>query len=116
MTTLLKEWLIQNEYSVEKLNAGGKYGNSALMKASREGNISLVNELLSLRMLSNEEIAFKFQEDRHAYVNSAYEWDYYVSTLFESAGVLDKKNGIVMSVNENGQKTECIFVDGKQIK
>lgn len=28
----------------------------------------------------------------------------------------NKKNGIVMSVNENGQKTECIFVDGKQIK
>ena len=28
----------------------------------------------------------------------------------------NKKNGIVMSINENGQKTECIFVDGKQIK
>ena len=27
----------------------------------------------------------------------------------------NKKNGIVISVNENGQKTECIFVDGKQI-
>jgi hypothetical protein len=48
----------------------------------------LVNELLELRKLSDKELAQKFQEDRHAFVNSAYEWDYYVSSLFESAGVL----------------------------
>lgn len=57
----------------------------------------LVNELLDLRKLSDEELATKFQEDRHAYVNSAYEWDYYVSSLFESAGVLNKKDGVVIT-------------------
>lgn len=62
----------------------------------------LVNELLRLRKLSDEEIAQKFQEDRHAYVNSAYEWDYYVSTLFESAGVLNKKDGVVITKLQHG--------------
>jgi len=62
----------------------------------------LVNELLDLRKLSDEELADKFQEDRHAYVNSAYEWDYYVSSLFESAGVLNRKDGIVITKLQHG--------------
>lgn len=62
----------------------------------------LVNELLDLRKLSDEELAGKFQEDRHAYVNSAYEWDYYVSSLFESAGVLNKKDGVVITKLQHG--------------
>ena len=62
----------------------------------------LVNEILKLRKLSDEDIAQKFQEDRHAYVNSAYEWDYYVSNLFESAGVLEKKNGVVFTKLQHG--------------
>jgi len=62
----------------------------------------LVNELLELRKLSDEELAQKFQEDRHAFVNSAYEWDYYVSTLFESAGVLNKSAGAVICKLQHG--------------
>lgn len=62
----------------------------------------LVNDLLELRTYSDDEITQKFQEDRHAYVNSAYEWDYYVSTLFESAGVLNKKDGIVITKLQHG--------------
>ena len=62
----------------------------------------LVAELLELRYLSDDELAHKFQEDRHAFVNSAYEWDYYVSTLFESAGVLDKKDGVVICKLQHG--------------
>jgi hypothetical protein len=62
----------------------------------------LVNELLELRKLSDKELAEKFQEDRHAFVNSAYEWDYYVSSLFESAGVLDKKDGVVITKLQHG--------------
>ena len=62
----------------------------------------LVNELLELRKLTDEELAKKFQEDRHAFVNSAYEWDYYVSNLFESAGVLEKKNGVVFTKLQHG--------------
>lgn len=63
---------------------------------------NLVNELLKLRKLTNEELAQKFQEDRHAFVNSAYEWDYYVSTLFESAGVLNKIEGVVICKLQHG--------------
>lgn len=48
MTTTLKEWLILNEYSLDDLNSVGKYGNSALMKACREANIQIVDELLAL--------------------------------------------------------------------
>lgn len=62
----------------------------------------LINELLSLRKLSDKDLAKKFQEDSHAFVNSAYEWDYYVSSLFESAGVLDKKNGDVITKLQHG--------------
>lgn len=63
----------------------------------------LVNELLELRKLSDKELAEKFQEDRHAFVNSAYEWDYYVSSLFESAGVLDKKDGVIITKLQHGK-------------
>lgn len=48
MTAILKEWLILNEYSLDDLNSVGKYGNSALMKACREANIQIVDELLAL--------------------------------------------------------------------
>ena len=48
MTTTLKEWLILNQYSLDDLNSVGKYGNSALMKACREANIQIVDELLAL--------------------------------------------------------------------
>jgi type II restriction enzyme len=68
----------------------------------------VVNELLKLRKFSDEEIAQKFQEDRHAYVNSAYEWDYYVSTLFESAGVLNKKDGVVITKLQHGDSKKQI--------
>jgi hypothetical protein len=68
----------------------------------------LVNELLDLRKLSDEELADKFQEDRHAYVNSAYEWDYYVSSLFESAGVLNKKDGVVITKLQHGDSKKQI--------
>ncbi|NWJ49581.1 MAG: restriction endonuclease [Bacteroidetes bacterium] len=62
----------------------------------------LVKKLLELRKLSDKELAQKFQKDRHAFVNSAYEWDYYVSTLFESAGVLNKKRGVVICKLQHG--------------
>jgi type II restriction enzyme len=69
---------------------------------TKESYEDLVNELLNLRKLSDDKLADKFQEDRHAYVNSAYEWDYYVSSLFESAGVLDKEDGIVITKLQHG--------------
>jgi len=62
----------------------------------------LINELLNLRKLTDKELEQKFQENRHAFVNSAYEWDYYVSSLFKSAGVLIKKNGVVITKLQHG--------------
>ncbi|MDP2414053.1 hypothetical protein [Daejeonella sp.] len=62
----------------------------------------LVNELLELRKLSDTELENKFLEDPHAFVNSAYEWDYYVSSLFESAGVLNKIEGRVITKLQHG--------------
>ncbi|MEG1910601.1 MAG: restriction endonuclease, partial [Bacteroidales bacterium] len=63
---------------------------------------NLVQKILNLRKVSNEKLAIKFQEDRHAYVNSAYEWDYYVSSLFQSAGVLDKVEGELICKLQHG--------------
>lgn len=51
----------------------------------------LVAKLLDLRTLSDDELANLLQVDSHAYVNSAYEWDYYVSTLLYGAKVLTKQ-------------------------
>ena len=62
----------------------------------------LVYEILELRKLSNEQLTKLFQSDRHAYVNSAYEWDYYVSTLFQSANVLYKTNDEVICTLQHG--------------
>lgn len=63
---------------------------------------NLVSEILKLRELNNEEIAEKFNNDRHAYVNSSYEWDYYVSTLFSSAGVLNRNVGEIICKLQHG--------------
>lgn len=73
-----------------------------LQEATKATYKELVNELLELRKLSDKELAKKFQENRHAFVNSAYEWDYYVSNLFESAGVLNKKDGVVFTKLQHG--------------
>jgi hypothetical protein len=54
---------------------------------------NLVVKILELRNMPNEKLALLFQNDRHTYVNSAYEWDYYVSILFQNAGVLNKLEG-----------------------
>lgn len=72
-------------------------------KVNTEIYENLVNEILKLRKLSNEKLANLFQSDRHAYVNSAYEWDYYVSTLFESSGVLNKTNGELICKLQHGK-------------
>ncbi len=62
----------------------------------------LVESILHLRMLSDAELTLKFHHDSHVYVNSAYEWDYYVTELFKSAGVLEKKEGTVICRLQHG--------------
>jgi type II restriction enzyme len=63
---------------------------------------NLVAEILELRQLPDAELATLFQKDRHAYVNSAYEWDYYVSTFFQNAGVLNKTDGRIICSLQHG--------------
>jgi len=62
----------------------------------------LIQEILELRKLSNDELTERFQDDRHAYVNSSYEWDYYVSKLFQGAGILTKTDGELICKLQHG--------------
>lgn len=61
----------------------------------------LVRSILELRNLSDTELTDRFLQDRHAYVNSAYEWDYYISEFLKSAGVLKKTKGAVICKLQN---------------
>ena len=63
---------------------------------------NLVSELLELRKLSDEKLTKLFQGNSHAYVNSAYEWDYYVTTLFNGAGVINKTDGRIICKLQHG--------------
>lgn len=54
---------------------------------------ALVNNILAMRELSDDDIAKEFNSDPHAYVNAAHEWDYYISRLFQSAGLWKKEDG-----------------------
>ena len=53
----------------------------------------IVKSILSMRKLSNEEIESKFMEDEHAYVNAAYEWEYYTKRLLTMARIWDSFDG-----------------------
>lgn len=41
-------WLRENEYDLNDLSKQGKYGNSAIMKAAREGKVKIVKELIGM--------------------------------------------------------------------
>ena len=65
----------------------------------------LISEIIKIRKWSNAEIEKAFKEDEHTYVNSAYEWDYYVSELFQNAGVVEKTEGEVICRLLQGKST-----------
>jgi uncharacterized protein len=89
MTSLLKEWLIQNEYSLDNLDSVGKHGNSALMKSCREGNISIVNELLSLGV----DLNIKNVDGNSALWNSCFANSYECFKALIKAGIdIDSQN------------------------
>lgn len=89
MTTQLKEWLISNEYDVNNLNSVGKYGNSALMKACREGNISLVDELLTLGV----DLSIKNIDGNSALWNACFGNSYECFEALVKAGIdIDSQN------------------------
>jgi len=66
---------------------------------------TLVQSLIDLRTRSDGELMIMFSKDEHTFVNSSYEWDYYVSNLLVDAGILDKRNGSVIGRLQHG-KTE----------
>lgn len=89
MTTLLKEWLIQNEYPLDDLNAVGKYGNSPIMKACREANIGLVDELISLGV----DLNIKNVDGNSALWNSCFGNSYECFEALMRAGIdIDSQN------------------------
>lgn len=63
---------------------------------------TLVQSLIDLRSLSDNELESRFQTDSHVYVNSSYEWDYYVSEFLENATVLKKHQGRVICHLKHG--------------
>lgn len=65
----------------------------------------LINEIIKMREWNNTEIEKAFKEDEHTYVNSAYEWDYYVSELLQNAGVIKKTEGEVICRLLHGKDT-----------
>jgi len=72
---------------------------------NNQGYEELINKILEMRQWSNERIEKAFKEDEHTYVNSAYEWDYYVSKLLENAGILKKTQGEVICKLLQGKST-----------
>lgn len=65
----------------------------------------LVKDILNMRTWSDEEIEKKFKKEEHVYVNAVYEWDYYVSNLLESAGILIKSEGESICSLKHGTST-----------
>ena len=66
---------------------------------------ALVRHILDMRSWPDGKIEAAFKEDEHAYVNSTYEWDYYVSELLKNAGVLNKDEGEVITTLHHGKST-----------
>lgn len=73
---------------------------------TNESYEELVAKLLEMRSLTNGEIEAKFKQDEHLYVNATYEWDYYISKLFEGAGVFTRAKGEVICKLHHGTSTE----------
>lgn len=63
---------------------------------------NLIKQILDLRTKSDDEISSLFKQDRHTYVNSAYEWDYYVCKFLKSAGVLEFQSGKAICKLQHG--------------
>jgi hypothetical protein len=54
MNQLLKEWLNEKSFESDDLNKSYKNGDTPLIVASREGNLEIVKELLSLKVDINK--------------------------------------------------------------
>ncbi|NQU99473.1 MAG: restriction endonuclease, partial [Parcubacteria group bacterium] len=62
----------------------------------------IIEKIIKLRRLNNDEVLELFSQDKHAYVNASYEWDYYMSNVLKSELVLDKTLGEVIGKIQHG--------------
>ncbi len=82
-------WLVENDYDANSLNHVGKYGNSALMKAVREANVDVTQELLDAHV----DLEIKNSDGNTAIWNACFGGDYRCVELLVKAGIhLDSQN------------------------
>ncbi len=82
-------WLSANGYDANDLNFVGKYGNSALMKAVREANISITKELIE----AGVDLELKNIDGNTAIWNACFGGDFTCVELLVRAGIqLDNQN------------------------
>lgn len=65
----------------------------------------LVTDILEIRNLNESDVLKLLKSDEHTYVNSIYEWDYYVSEFLAAAGILEKVKGSVFGQLLHGTST-----------
>lgn len=85
-------WLSQNGYDANDLNHVGKYGNSALMKAVREGKVAITQELLD----AGVDLEVKNIDGNTALWNACFGGDYRCVELLLKVGIN------LNSQNDNG--------------
>ncbi|WP_419769590.1 MAG: ankyrin repeat domain-containing protein [Candidatus Marinarcus sp.] len=84
-----KQWMSENEYDIESIDKVGKYGNTALMKAVREGRSDITKELLE----AGAALEIRNIDGNTALWNASFGQDYECVKLLVEAGIeLDSKN------------------------
>lgn len=74
-------------------------------KVSASSYESLVRRILDFRELNGEQVMDLLRAKSHVHVNAYYEWDYYQSKLFESAGILRRVSGSELGKMKHGRST-----------
>jgi len=84
-----KTWLENNNYDLHNIDSVGQYGNSALMKAVREGNTHVTTEILELK----PDLEIKNIDGNTALWNACFGQDYNCVRALVTAGIkLDTMN------------------------
>ena len=66
---------------------------------------TIVNNILSLRSKSLDEIEAIYKSDEHTYVNAVYEWEYYTCKLLSTIGIIKINKGEAICKLYHPQKT-----------
>lgn len=84
-----QEWMHANDYDAADINKVGQYGNTALMKAVREGRADITKELID----AGAELEIRNIDGNTALWNASFGQDYDCVRLLVEAGIkLDSKN------------------------